>query len=244
MFNEAIPASSRNRASHVRLPTPIVIERLRPLPQSENQENIKSPGSSISFTALSEERLQAAVKLAKRDMRHRRHKLLPKSPDRTPQETSALETSAVEFRTPDEVCERNWVFLFWVGPSKRKDYHFLSPKTEINHLLKLQGPATSQFKTKLKTSTPRSRPKTKPSAPTAHNNPKFHLPKHLNGHSLPTKDVGPRQEKTSLSWELVKLQNELKLFVHKVDELASRGKIQTQCGHVTPLMFEMIIKKK
>lgn len=105
MFNEAIPASARNRASHVRLPAPIVIERLRPQPPSEDRENIKSPGSSISFTALSEERLQAAVKLAKRDMRHRRHKLLPKSPDRTLQETSALETSVAEFQVPDEVSE-------------------------------------------------------------------------------------------------------------------------------------------
>lgn len=90
-----------------------MIERLGPLPPSEDRENIKSPGSSISFTALSEERLQAAVKLAKRDMRHRRHKLLPKSPDVTPQETSALETSDAECRVPDEVSELNcFVFYF------------------------------------------------------------------------------------------------------------------------------------
>lgn len=82
-----------------------------------------------------------------------------------------------------------------------------------------------QFKTKLKTSTPKGRPETKPSALTTRNNAKFHPPKHLNGHSLPTKDVGTRQEKTSLSWELVKLQNELKVFVQKVDELACKGKM-------------------
>lgn len=48
--------------------------------------------------------------------------------------------------------------------------------------------------------------------------------KHLNGQSLPTKDLGPRQGKTSLGWELIKLQNELKVFVQKVEELACRGK--------------------
>lgn len=84
-----------------------MIEHLRPPPPSEERENVKSPGSSISFTALSEERLQAAVKLAKRDMRHRRLKLLAKSPDRAPQETSALQASAVEFCVPDEVSELN-----------------------------------------------------------------------------------------------------------------------------------------
>lgn len=110
MFNEAIPVSARNRASHVRLPAPIVIERLRPPAVTEDRENLKSPGSSISFTTLSEERLQVAVKLAKRDLRQRRHKLLLKSQDRFPQETSALETS-VEFRVPDEVSERDCFFI-------------------------------------------------------------------------------------------------------------------------------------
>lgn len=119
------------------------------------------------------------------------------------------------------------VFFLLVDPLKSNDYHFLLAITEINDLLKLKDPAASQFKTKLKTSTPRSRPATKSTAVTTRNNTKFHPPKHLNGHSLPTKDVGTRQEKTSLSWELVKLQNELKVFVHKVDELANRGKTQT-----------------
>lgn len=94
LFNEAIPASARNRATHVRLPAPIVIERLLPL--SEERENMGSARSSISFTALSEERLQAAVQLAKRDLRRRRLESLTKSPAKPSQEASVLETSDVE----------------------------------------------------------------------------------------------------------------------------------------------------
>lgn len=62
---------------------------------------MKSPGSSISFTALSEERLYAAVQLAKRDLRQRRLKLLTKSPEIAPQEVSALKASDEDFA--DEV---------------------------------------------------------------------------------------------------------------------------------------------
>lgn len=55
-----------------------------------------SARSSISFTALSEERLRAAVQLAKRDLRRRRLESLRKSPPKHPQEVSALETSDAE----------------------------------------------------------------------------------------------------------------------------------------------------
>ncbi len=91
LFNEAIPASARNRATHVRPPAPIVIERLLPL--SAERENVSSAQSSISFTALSEERLQAAVQLAKRDLRRRRMVSLTKSPAKPSQEDSLLETN-------------------------------------------------------------------------------------------------------------------------------------------------------
>ncbi|XP_070762549.1 protein moonraker [Enoplosus armatus] len=90
LFNEAFPASTNNRATHVRPPAPIVIERLLPL--SEGRENVDSPRSSISFTTLSEERLQAAVQLAKRDLRRRRLESLTKPS----QEASLLGTSDVE----------------------------------------------------------------------------------------------------------------------------------------------------
>ncbi|XP_041796994.1 protein moonraker isoform X2 [Chelmon rostratus] len=94
LFNEAIPASASNRATHVRPPAPIVIERLLPL--SEERERVDSARSSISFTTLSEERLRTAVQLAKRDLRRRRLKTLIESPARPSQEaTSTLETSDV-----------------------------------------------------------------------------------------------------------------------------------------------------
>lgn len=93
--------------------------------------------------------------------------------------------------------------------------------TEINDFLEIQGPASSPVKEKLKTSSLRSRPGTKPST---RNNPKLNFSRHPNGHSVPTKDNGPRQGKTSLSWELIKLQNELKVYVQKVEEQACRGK--------------------
>lgn len=94
LFNEAIPANTRNRATHVHPPAPIVIERLLPLP--EERANMNSARSSVSFTALSEERLHAAVQLAQRDLRRRRLEALTKSPAKPSQEASLLETSDVE----------------------------------------------------------------------------------------------------------------------------------------------------
>ncbi|XP_068571698.1 protein moonraker isoform X2 [Cebidichthys violaceus] len=98
LFNEAFPASTGNRATHVRPPAPIVIERLLllPPPPSEERENVESTRSSISFTTLSEERLRAAVRLAKRDLRRRRLESLTRSPAKPSQEASLHETSDVE----------------------------------------------------------------------------------------------------------------------------------------------------
>lgn len=101
MFNEAIPASASNRATLVRPPAPIVIERLLPL--SEERETVDSARSSISFTTLSEERLHAAVQLAKRDLRRRRLESLTKSPAKVSQEASPLEPSDVELLQVSDV---------------------------------------------------------------------------------------------------------------------------------------------
>lgn len=78
-----------------------MIERLLPL--SEERENVDSARSSISFTALSEERLHAAVQLAKRDLRRRRLESLTKSPAKASQEASLFETSDVELLQVSDV---------------------------------------------------------------------------------------------------------------------------------------------
>ncbi|KAJ7995570.1 hypothetical protein DPEC_G00245960 [Dallia pectoralis] len=94
LFNTAMPASAFNRATQVGPPAPIVIEKL--LPQVTQQEDLDSTGSSLCFSALSEERLLAAVRLAKRDLRRRRQESLNCSPVRPQQEESTLCKSSGE----------------------------------------------------------------------------------------------------------------------------------------------------
>lgn len=76
------------------------------------------------------------------------------------------------------------------------------------------------------------RPGAKLSAVTSRKNPISLKPQ--NGQSPPTNDPGPRQlreEKSSLSREIIRLQNELEVYVQKVEALANRGK--TQQHHLT-----------
>lgn len=94
LFNEAIPASAINRATRVGPPAPIVIEKL--LPRTEEAENGRSSRSSLGFTAFSEERLQAAMKLAKKDLRRRRFESHANIGFKPLQEISYFETSDVE----------------------------------------------------------------------------------------------------------------------------------------------------
>ncbi|XP_028321430.1 protein moonraker isoform X2 [Gouania willdenowi] len=95
LFTE-VPSSSGNRVTRVGLPAPIVIERLLPVPEAP--EDDERPRSSITFTAVSEERLQAAVKLAQRDLRRGFLDLQPKAFSGVSQEASQFETSEVEDR--------------------------------------------------------------------------------------------------------------------------------------------------
>uniref|UniRef100_A0A4W6BVD9 Si:dkey-243i1.1 n=1 Tax=Lates calcarifer TaxID=8187 RepID=A0A4W6BVD9_LATCA len=166
LFNEAIPASAGNRATYVRLPAPIVIEKLLPL--SEERENANSTRSSISFTALSEERLQAAVKLAKRDLRRRHLESLIKSPARPSQEL-----------------------------------------------------ATTPSKAKLRASSPKEKAARPGAKQTSQKRPMCAMPR--AGQSPPTRDPGPKQlergKQAPLSQEIHKLQNELEVYIQKVEEL-------------------------
>ncbi|KAL2096123.1 hypothetical protein ACEWY4_008271 [Coilia grayii] len=78
LFNEAIPLDPRKRETRFGPPAPIVIEKLvRPVPQPTD---VRSCNSSLRFSVLSEERLQNAVRLAKRDLRRRRQQSLISTP--------------------------------------------------------------------------------------------------------------------------------------------------------------------
>ncbi|XP_068601727.1 protein moonraker [Brachionichthys hirsutus] len=93
LFNEAVPAHVSNRATRARPPAPIVIERLLPVSETHKSKDIAR--SSVSFTALSEEKLRSAIQLAKRDLRRRRLESLTNSPAEAG-EPAASETNYVE----------------------------------------------------------------------------------------------------------------------------------------------------
>lgn len=199
LFSEANPASVRNRATHVGPPAPIIIERL--LPQLEVQENMDSTKSSFSFTTLSEERLQAAVKLAKRDVRRRRLEALAKSSIKPSQEASLFETSDVELLQE-----------LGATPSKAKS-KASSPKQKGLH--------------------PGGKKHTAQKAPVS--------PMPRAGLSPPTRDPGlkpvKREKDAPLKHEIHKLQNELEVYIRKVEALSKRGERNNE-----PLELEEQIK--
>uniref|UniRef100_A0A3Q4I7Q8 Uncharacterized protein n=1 Tax=Neolamprologus brichardi TaxID=32507 RepID=A0A3Q4I7Q8_NEOBR len=173
LFNDTVPASTRNRATHVGLPAPIVIERL--LPVSHIKENVDSARSSFSFTTLSEERLQAAVKQAKRDLRRRRLESLTKLSAKPSQEASLFETSDVELRQMMSKAS--------------------SPKEKVT----VAGAKRH----------------------TSQKHPISSMPQ--MSRSPPTRDPGLRQvegdKEAPLSHEIHRLQNELEVYIQKVEEL-------------------------
>ncbi|XP_013878326.1 protein moonraker isoform X2 [Austrofundulus limnaeus] len=186
LFNEAIPVSAINRATHVGPPAPIVIERLLPR-RSAMQESVDSIRTSVSFATVSEERLQAAVKLAKRDLRRRRLESLKKISAKPLPEPSFFETSDVELLQE-----------FVAAPSKA-EAKSSSPKPKMAH----SGAKRHASNKNVTSSMPRF------------------------DQSPPTRDPGLKQVKGAkeepLSKEIHKLQNELKRYIQKVEELANRG---------------------
>lgn len=67
-----------NRETRVCPPAPIVIEKF--VQRAQEHTDGDSCGSSLRFSVLSEERLQTAVRLAKRDLRRRRQQSLISTP--------------------------------------------------------------------------------------------------------------------------------------------------------------------
>uniref|UniRef100_A0A3Q3WU99 Uncharacterized protein n=1 Tax=Mola mola TaxID=94237 RepID=A0A3Q3WU99_MOLML len=122
--------------------SPIVIERLLLL--SEEQGDVNSAQSSISFTALSEERLHAAVQLAKRDLRRRRLESLTKSPTRVSQEGPLPEISGVERLQVNDIGYRSGKpgAKQSVLTSQKKP---LSPITRICKLTQTRNPGPIQL---------------------------------------------------------------------------------------------------
>ncbi|XP_051965801.1 protein moonraker [Xyrauchen texanus] len=69
-FNETVAPTVLNRATRVGPPSPIVIEKL--VLRAERQDDVESCTSSLRLSVLSEERLEAAVRMAKRDLHRKR----------------------------------------------------------------------------------------------------------------------------------------------------------------------------
>ncbi|MCI4385878.1 hypothetical protein PGIGA_G00055740 [Pangasianodon gigas] len=86
LFNLALPTNVLNRATRVGPPGPIVIEKL--VSHREQHDAGESCSSSLRLSVLSEDQLQAAVRLAKKDLRRKRqesinslsHKTIARSP--------------------------------------------------------------------------------------------------------------------------------------------------------------------
>ncbi|KAF7666795.1 hypothetical protein LDENG_00091700 [Lucifuga dentata] len=138
LFNEAMPACVCNRATRVGPPAPIVIEKLLPL--SEEQENVDSTRSSISFTTLSEETLRAAVKLAKRDLR-RKESLLDIRDMAPQQELAATSKTKLKVASPQQKVAQ---------PGAKKlmsmfKNHSTSPSRKGGHSPPTRDPGQGQF---------------------------------------------------------------------------------------------------
>uniref|UniRef100_A0A671MQB7 Si:dkey-243i1.1 n=1 Tax=Sinocyclocheilus anshuiensis TaxID=1608454 RepID=A0A671MQB7_9TELE len=68
-FNNTVAPSVLNQATRMGPPSPIIIEKL--IPRTERQDDLESCSSSVRLSVLSEERLQAAIRLARRDLRRK-----------------------------------------------------------------------------------------------------------------------------------------------------------------------------
>ncbi|XP_076833172.1 protein moonraker-like isoform X3 [Brachyhypopomus gauderio] len=115
LFNLAMPSSVHNRASSVGPPAPIVIEKL--VPHSSKQDESGSCDGSLRLSVLSEERLQAAVRLAKRDVYRKRQDSI----------TSQLRRSEERSTSPDWNSTAN----HQSGVSPKGEQRTRSPKRQM-----------------------------------------------------------------------------------------------------------------
>ncbi|KAM9801684.1 protein moonraker [Neosynchiropus ocellatus] len=181
LFNDDIPARTSNRATRVASPSVIVIEKL--LPNSrERQHNVDSNQSSFSFTVLSEESVNNAVMLAKRDLRNMRlHS--------NNQRDSVLVTGGVAVH---QALEKDQ------GKSQAKS-------SEVKPTRPSSKPVPKPSKKLSQTAATSTVP---PAGPKARNPPGL-------------KPLGDNQ-KSVLGQEICRLQNELELYVKKVEDLANK----------------------
>ncbi|XP_053729802.1 protein moonraker isoform X1 [Synchiropus splendidus] len=180
LFNEDILARTSNRATRVASPSVIVIEKL--LPNSrERQHNVDSNQSSFGFTVLSEESVNNAVLLAKRDLRNMRlHS--------NDQQDSVLVTNGVTVYQDLEVDQEK---------SKAKS-------SEVKPIRPISKPL------------PKPSKKSSQRAPTS-----AVLPAGPKARNPALKPLGDNQ-KSVLGQEICRLQNELELYVRKVEDLANK----------------------
>ncbi|XP_056613620.1 protein moonraker isoform X2 [Triplophysa dalaica] len=85
-FNDTVAPSVLNRATRVGPPSPILIEKL--VHRAEGRDDAESCTSSLRLSVLSEDRLQAAVMLAKKDLRRKRQESISRLSVEHPMERS------------------------------------------------------------------------------------------------------------------------------------------------------------
>ncbi|KAM8977068.1 protein moonraker [Pelodytes ibericus] len=107
-FNRAVPSQPANLAVRFSTPCPIVIEKLRAPQQkaASKEDALRNSNSSISFTVVSEERLNFAHQLAKRDVK-RKHVVeklkLQKIEDSSPRNTDLSSRGHHKVRAKTEI---------------------------------------------------------------------------------------------------------------------------------------------
>ncbi|XP_061829194.1 protein moonraker isoform X2 [Nerophis lumbriciformis] len=246
LFNEAVPTCFSNRATVVGPPCPIVIEKLLPL--SGELQKADSIGSLLSFSSLSEEKLQAAVNLAKRDLRRQRFNAMYTSPVNITEDASTLNKSDVALhqeiktRHPVHTTQKRPVVLLPTTrhpvsrPMGGTNQHVVLRKEirmlqkELENLKKTRESRLSGVCTPKQSAEDTNRP---------------HIACKLTStqHSglRPTEAVGQRR---LLNQEMHTLDKELEAMIQLVGKLSERGKAKEQLEPDEQKKFEVRCQKQ